>query len=447
MKARFRFLVPKRNLLLSPQVTLSASLLVTGTFNLLSLLCIYWIVLTRIGTGPETDAFFVALVLPQLVIAIVQSAITHVLIPVLAVGTSAERARDGWTFFQAAGLIFGLIALLLWFSSPSWVQWLAPGFPEEHRQITVSLVQVTLIAMFFTALRGVCVAIYHTKSRFLYVEVSETVAGALGIIFLLAFIGENGVFAAAWAVTLRYGAALCFVLPGMGPYQRPVFDQESIRITWSRAWPLLAGSSYTKLDVVVDRILASFAAPGLLSLLNVGQQLFGMGNLLIHKASSAPVFPGLSQLAAAGDWDEFRRLYQSRLAANAAISFGVILVLIAVGEPILSWVLSHGRFDPASIRNLWLIMVTMFGLLMGGATGQIAAMAFYAMGDTRSPTAIGVVGFTIGIVMKVAGFFTMGILGIAAATSAYYLLNVIALEVALSRKIRRASTERSSPTS
>lgn len=428
----------------SPVLALSTSLFLAGAANLLTFLGIYWLVLTRIGAGPESDAFFVALVLPQLMASIVQSGLAHVLIPILSIGTADNRARDGWTFFQVCLLVFGAMALLLGATAPIWVQWLAPGFADEYLRLTVTLVRITLVAMFLTVLNGVCIAVHHANRRFIYVEFAESTAGCLAIILLLSTIGELGVLAAAWAVTLRYGASVCLLLPGLGPYRAPKFNRDSIRTTWSRAWPLFAGSSYTKLDIAVDRMLASFAAPGLLSLLNIGQQIFGAGNLLIYKASSAPVFPRLSQLAAAGEWAEFRGLYRSRLAANAAISLAVILVLIAVGQPLLAWILDHGRFESGNIRTLWTIMIAMSGLLVGGSVGQIAAMAFYATGDTRSPTIIGVIGFSIGIVLKVGGFFLFGVIGIAAATTIYYLFNVVILETVLTWKIRKALTRHDS---
>lgn len=54
---------------------------------------------------------------------------------------------------------------------------------------------------------------------------------------------------------------------------------------------------------------------------------------------------------------------------------------------------------------------------------QITAVAFYAMGDTRTPTMLFVWTFTIYIPIKVIVFLHYGLLGLAIATSVHLIVN------------------------
>ena len=40
-----------------------------------------WYVLTQLGPGMETDAFFAGMTLPQLVLAVISGSLMHVLVP------------------------------------------------------------------------------------------------------------------------------------------------------------------------------------------------------------------------------------------------------------------------------------------------------------------------------------------------------------------------------
>jgi peptidoglycan biosynthesis protein MviN/MurJ (putative lipid II flippase) len=81
-------------------------------------------------------------------------------------------------------------------------------------------------------------------------------------------------------------------------------------------------------------------------------------------------------------------------------------------------------------------LICLGGIFVGGALGQILSTAFYAITDTVTPTRIGAVVFTLGITLKISGFFLFGILGIAIGSSVHYLLAAAVLYVSLEKKLR-----------
>jgi peptidoglycan biosynthesis protein MviN/MurJ (putative lipid II flippase) len=120
------------------------------------------------------------------------------------------------------------------------------------------------------------------------------------------------------------------------------------------------------------------------------------------------------------------------------ISLAGVAVLILAGRPLLSALLGHGQFTDARIAELWWILLLLSGVWVGGAAGQVLATSFYASGDTRTPTRIGVIGFTVAIGLKLLAFWYFGLLGLAVAASLYYLGNTVALLLTLRRDLRRA---------
>ncbi|MGN6665857.1 MAG: lipid II flippase MurJ, partial [Trinickia sp.] len=65
--------------------------------------------------------------------------------------------------------------------------------------------------------------------------------------------------------------------------------------------------------------------------------------------------------------------------------------------------------------------------------------SFFAMSDTKTPTKVGVIGFTIGIGLKIGGFMLMGVWGIAVGTGVYMLFNSIVMYWILRKRLRASS--------
>jgi peptidoglycan biosynthesis protein MviN/MurJ (putative lipid II flippase) len=129
--------------------------------------------------------------------------------------------------------------------------------------------------------------------------------------------------------------------------------------------------------------------------------------------------------AGAARWREFRHLYQRRLLAIAGLTVAGYVLLLIAGERILTLLIGHGGVTMDNVHLLWLIMVALVGVFIAGAMGVITSKTFYAMGDTRTPTRMSVITYTLYIPAKVFGFLRYGLLGLAVVTSAYLFLNLI----------------------
>src|SRR5512139_2118784 len=107
--------------------------------NILAAFAFQWYVLTRLGSGAETDALFAGMTIPQLLLAIVSDSLMHVLVPLLS-GEDRERSRhDAWGFAALVGGLFALLALLFSATAQWWVPLAAPGFTPAGRSLMVEL--------------------------------------------------------------------------------------------------------------------------------------------------------------------------------------------------------------------------------------------------------------------------------------------------------------------
>jgi len=397
-----------------------------------------WYVVTRFGVGIESDAFFASGALPQLIFLVVSFSLAQILVPLLATEDEETFRRDAWGFFIAVTSFFSLLALLLYVTAGKWVPLFVPGFPEHAKQLTVTLSRIQLLAMVGNASVAVLWSVYYARQRFIRAELSPIVANVAALLFLVWTLPHFGITAAAWAAVLSLGLKVALLIPILGRWERPKWNSYAMREAWRRINPFIFGQTYSRIDPLIDRFLTSMSSAGNLSLLYIGQQMYSVINLIITKAISAPTVPRLALAAKSGDWSIFRRIYRHRLLCVAGLGIAAFLILLVYGEPLLHLLIGHGGITAQNVRMLWWIMLALIGLLIGGTAGQVTAVAFYAMGDTKTPTMLFVWTFTIYIPVKVLVFFHYGIVGLAITTSVHLIINFLLQLIVLEKVTVRA---------
>jgi peptidoglycan biosynthesis protein MviN/MurJ (putative lipid II flippase) len=106
--------------------------------------------------------------------------------------------------------------------------------------------------------------------------------------------------------------------------------------------------------------------------------------------------------------------------------------------------IGHGGITTQNVHLLWWIMVALVGVLIGGSAGQVISGAFYAIGDTRTPTMLFIGTYTIYIPIKILVFLRYGVVGLAVVTSVHlianFILQLLVLENTIDRlKIKQAT--------
>lgn len=420
---------------MSQSIRATAGLGALAAVNIFLTFLYQWYAVVRFGVGIEADALFASMTLPVIALSVITDSLSSVLVPLLT-GLDRQRAAGvAWTVAQGVAAIFFLLCVVLTMLAPWWIPLTLPGLDAASHQLAVELVRIHLSGMVFGAVNSVLSAMHFAQRRFIRVETGLIVSNVLALACMPWLASEHGIAGVAMALALRTVMQTVVLLSGAGPYHRPRWRDAPVVDAWRSVGPLLLGSAYYKTDVLVDRLLASHAGSGSITLLHLGQQLYGAGNVVLTRAIVSPMVPPLAEAAKESRWRAFAKLARHRLLVVIAITAVTAIAFALVGQPLLRSVFEYRSFSEAQTRDLWIIMLALTGVLIGGAAGQILASAFYAAHDVRTPTKIGMLGFTAGVAMKISGFALGGLLGLAIGTSVYYLLNAIWLATALRRDL------------
>jgi putative peptidoglycan lipid II flippase len=417
----------------------SIYLAVLSSLNILAAFLVQWMVFASLGAGRSTDALLAGMTLPNVAFAMIGGALVNVIVPLLSVENAETCRRTSWTLIAGVVASFGFITLVLVATAQFWVPWLVPGFSAETTHLTITLTRIQLPSMVFSAVASVLTAAYYAQQRFVWTQLATLIVTLANIGLLALFLPASGVVAAAWLTSLRIFVQMVLLFPIAGKPTKPNFEDAVSFEVIRRIKPLLLGTAYTKLGPVVDRFLSSLSAPGALSLLFLGQQVYGAANTVIHAAVVSPLAPTLAKAAQASNWAAYRVHYMSKLFIILCAT-GIVLVLMAISRETLSALnFSVGKFTTEQLAQLLNLMIGLGGVLLAGPAGQILAVAFYAKGDTITPTRVSVVGFTVAILAKVICFKFWGLLGVAIGTSIHHIFNSVILYAIIQRNIRKVS--------
>ncbi len=393
-----------------------------------------WYIIISFGAGPQSDVFFGAQALPQFILLVLSSSLTMVLIPLFASQKKEDIVAEVWNYFHAIGLLFTVIAIVLLATARWWVPWILPGFKGESLQLAVHLSSIQLLAMVLSAMLSVVWAVHSAQENFLIIETTSILAGLVSLVLLFFAVKYMDIYAAAWISVLRIFLQIAFLMKKMGRWQRPVFKSASFKTSWRKVRPLMAGNVYYKTDLLFDKYLTSGGIAGDLTLLNLAQQLYAMAINILSKTFVSTIIPSLA-VKSQSDKPAMHLAFRKRLWLLLIISAAFFLLLVLVGKPLLGLVFGLKNFDTKTVGRLWLILVLLFGFWFGGLLGVLTSGTFYAKGDTKTPTRIGVILFTLYLPVKFYVFYRFGIEGLALSISIYMLFNLF-LQILLLEKMK-----------
>jgi putative peptidoglycan lipid II flippase len=384
-----------------------------------------WYVVTRLGIGIESDALFASIAVPQMVLAVATASFVSVLVPIFATRDAEAFRRDSWTVLLVITGLFTALALVLEISAGWFVPILVTGFSPRAKALTVTLTRIQFASLSFAAAASVLSSLYQARRKFIWVELTATLSNLAAFVLVVLTLPLYGVKGAACSLVAGNALPLIFLARAPGRWQTPDLRSDILKELYHRLRPILLGALYYKTDPLVDRFLLSMGATGGISLLYLGQQIFGATNQVLGKAVVAPVLPGLAIEAKARQLDAFKSLHRTRIAWIAALTLPLYVGIVAGGRELLRLFVGQGSVTAEDVHLLWLVMIALGGLLIGGALGQMTSLAFYAKGDTRTPTRLGVWTYTLYVPVKIFAFLRFGLVGVAASISLFVLANFV----------------------
>ncbi|MBI2553647.1 MAG: murein biosynthesis integral membrane protein MurJ [Candidatus Rokubacteria bacterium] len=390
------------------------------------------VVARAFGAGPITDAFFVAFRIPNLFRRLLaEGALSTAFIPVFTdYLTTRPRVEFNRMVRAGAGallLALCLVAALGILLAEQIVGVMAWGFSADQLRRATTLTRVMFPYLIFVGLAALAMGVLNAHRRFFTSALGPAVLNVGIIAAVLTLTPHFKVPIMALAVGVLVGGLGQFViqLPEIrraGVPLRPSAElsHPALGRIAQLLGPTVFGLAAVQLNVFVNTLLASLLPGGSISYLYYADRVveFPLGVFGIAVATAA--LPPMAEQAARHDLSGFQETINFALRLSCFVAIPASAGLWLLREPITRVLFERGRFGPAETQaTAWALGFYALGLT-AFAAARIAAQAFYALGDSRTPVKAGIAAVALNVVVAVAlmGPLQHGGLALAASASA-----------------------------
>ena len=402
------------------------------------------------GTRMQSDAYASAYSLFYIPILLLASCITSTLVP-MCMKARAETGRGGADrFLSAAAGFFALVAaaltVVLYVSAPHVVKAVYPRFEPHKLALTARLLRIMLVTLTFHVLAVVLSSVLNAYERYVPAQLMGFPLSAGVIVSTVFFSGKYGVEATAWGVAAASAAEFAVLIPFVRRdfryTLRSPFAGGTAASLVRAGLPALLSMAVSELNHMIDRFLASGTGEGSIAAMSYAYKLitFLLGVLLVPLTTVA--FTHLSRMAAQRDEEGVMGLVRNCTVLVLQVSVPIVAIGCVMSRDVIKMAYMRGSFDMRSVEItsgallFYLLGVPAFGLR------DMLNRVFHAERDTFTPFRAAVLTVLVNIALNLILVRSMGINGLALATSAAGYAGMTALLVVLGRRRGRLADRR-----
>jgi putative peptidoglycan lipid II flippase len=396
------------------------------------------VIANKLGASAASDAFFLALMLPNLLRRLfAEGAFNVAFVPLLAkhkAKNEAEALRFASVTFSWLVVLVSAVVVLGWVFMPVLMAILASGWLDDAEKfgLAVELGRITMPYLGLITVASFLGAMCNTWGRFAAYAFAPALLNVslIGCLVVLPSLGVEPVFAATWAVPIggvlqvaymawsakKLGLTLTF---GWLP------RHPDLRLFLLRLGPAALGVGVLQLAVLVDTAVASWLPDGAISYLQNANRFYQAPMALIGTAVATVLLPHLALLMGKGDKAAATQSFTGALSACLALGFGSMAVFFVLAPELMHVLLGHGAMTDNATR---MIAYAMMGYVIGLPAyilTKVTAPAFFAAGDVMTPVKASAISLAINFSFNVLfvvlamglGYAAYGHIGIAIATA------------------------------
>src|SRR5947207_416484 len=385
------------------------------------------------GTTPEMDAYALAILLPNLIGALVSSTTAGALVPALAKASEeGEEARA--TVFRSSLAIFTAVSLLVTllialFASPL-AHLVGAAFDPYRSTLTARMLRWASALVVLTGFYAVCSAELLARKRYWAVGLSPALGTAVSLAMIWSA-SKPSIDILAWSLVAGAAVqAVILVVPAWNASRGGSVGCGSnvhVRHSLAAQFSLLGAAMIGVANSFIDQTFATWLPSGSVSALNYAGSFNTIAMQVVVMALSWVALPDFSELAAGGKLEQLRARVRRAVVLAAMLAAPASLAVFAFGRGAIHLVFEHGRFDAHSTVALFSTWAAYSVGVVPAAMGMIIVRLINAIGKNAILFRIGMLLLFINAVLDYVFMHLWGLLGISLSTSFVYFISCVVL--------------------
>lgn len=367
------------------------------------------------GVSSVMSDFVVAFRLPNLFRALFgEGALSSAFVPVFVATRREQGEAEAWEVARKTATVVAvflciLVAILIvgTYGLEAWNPDLAARAPH-----LLPLARVMMPYLLFICLAGLFMAMLNACHHFALPAFAPSLLNMIwiaSVALVCPRLGDQpdqqiyGVAAAVLAAGLAQMGIQLPVLIKLGFRPRPVWGwaDPRVRRVFRLMAPTALGQSVTQVNVMVNALLARWAAPWAPASLFYAERLLYFPQGLLATAMSTVLLPVFSGHAAKGDHAELRQTLNHSLRTLLFVMVPASVGLLTLSGPIVQLIYGSGRFDAEAASRTAVALRFYAPGLMVFCLAKVFVPAFYALQDTGTPFRIGLRCVALNFVLNV----------------------------------------------
>lgn len=378
------------------------------------------------GRSDAIEAFFIAVLIPTLLINLISESMNQALVPTFVRVRALEGLEKAQELFANSMLwmcvLLAAVTCAMAVAARGFFPLIASHFSQLKIALSVRLFYGLLPVILIAGVATLCTGVLNTFERFTLPALAPVANSIAIIVGILLFGGRMGIWAMIYATLAgalvhaglvgimleRHGLRLRLRWYGMTQATREVGRQYG---------PVLLSGVVASGGLVVDQAMAAMLPAGSVSALVYANRFVSVILTLLAGSVSAAVTPYFSEMIAYGDWAECRRTLRTWVWISLLVSVPVTAALMLAAHMLIRVALQHGAFGPSDSPVVTRVLVMFAIQIPFFAASRVYYRFLVAFRRTDLIFYCGAINLGLDVVLNLLLMRWFGVAGIALATS------------------------------
>ena len=383
------------------------------------------------GASSQTDAFFVALQIPNLFRRFfAEGTFSQVFIPVLSEIKQEASPQAVSLYASRIFLLLNFLVVPLCLGIAIFPQFFigifAQGFSEDayKLQLASEMLQIMIFYLLLISIASFFTALLHIHAKFAVASYTPSLMNIClltSLLFFVPFFSEP-IFSLAWAILVSgilQSLLLAIFFSKLGiPLGLVSFKLDAnLKKTLRLALPTLWSASAAQVNILYATFLASYLSTGVISWIYYSNRLMEVPIGLIGYSLGIVLMPLFAKLHASKEEQKLHKIAQWGFEIALMLGLYIGCIIVFYSHEIFLLLFSNTAFSSADITAMSLILKIYSLAVLAALINKVLTSFFFAQQQTSIAAKSASFGCLVGIISSSIGFYFFGYLGLAAGNS------------------------------
>ncbi|WP_300383572.1 murein biosynthesis integral membrane protein MurJ [Clostridium sp.] len=385
------------------------------------------------GASPMTDAIFLAMSIPLLVLGVFTNSTDSAIIPQYSriSGSEGRETADNHfsNIFNSVAIVALVVSVLMFIVPGIFINIFAPGFNIEQRIYSVKFLRIFSSFGFL----HVFYCFFSTYNTIYSKVVARAVLSfTTNLLVVMALLINPDPHMRMLSLAYLLGSILSAIIPVISAFKNGYkYKTKHLKLNNEMEkfinifLPIMGVALLINMNMFVDKFLASSMGEGSISYINYASRLTSIFDSMIVVGLGVIILPILSQSRMNNDFAKFNKNATQVIKLLMIMLLPIMILCMLFSSQIIEVIYMRGAFGTDAVKIVSRVFLIYSPQILFLPMQATLAKIFHSIEDTKTPFYINIISVGTNIILSIVLSIPLGLEGIAIATSISVVLAVL----------------------